>query len=62
MEKVAPSELERIAEWRVKCLLDAGYDAESAVLIGLDTSIDLHLAIELLKRGCPREAALRILF
>lgn len=56
------TERERVARWRVEQLLDAGYDGESALVIGLDASIDLHLALGLLRRGCPLETALRILF
>jgi hypothetical protein len=49
-------------QWRIERLLDAGYNREAAVLIGHDTSIDLHVAVELLRRGCPADAALQILF
>ena len=53
---------DRVVQWRIERLLDAGYSREAAVLIGHDTSIDLHLAVELLERGCPMDAALAILF
>jgi hypothetical protein len=52
----------RVVQWRIERLLDAGYNREAAVLIGHDTSIDLHVAVELLRRGCPAAAALQILF
>jgi len=58
----ADTEQDRIVRWRVGQLLDAGYDGESALVIGLDGSIDLHLAVDLLRRGCPRDTALQILF
>ncbi len=48
--------------WRIERLLEVGYDHESALLIGIDTSIDLHLATDLLRRGCSVENALQILF
>lgn len=58
----AETERQRVTTWRIERLIDAGYDHESALLIGIDTTIDLHLAIDLLRRGCPVENALQILF
>jgi hypothetical protein len=55
-------ERDRVTEWRIERLLDAGYDPEAALLIGLDRSIDLHLAVDLLRDGCPLDTALQILF
>ena len=42
--------------------VDMGTYAGPSLLIGHDTSIDLHTAVELLERGCPMDAALQILF
>ena len=47
--------------WRVERLLDAGYDGETALVIGLDERIDLHRAVALVRSGCPPSTALRIL-
>jgi hypothetical protein len=55
------TEQERIVRWRVERLLDAGYDGEAALLIGMDLGIDLHAAIDLVLAGCSPETALRIL-
>jgi hypothetical protein len=55
------SELDEIVRWRVEQLLDAGYDGETALLIGLDPAIDLHDAVALVLAGCAPETALRIL-
>jgi hypothetical protein len=63
--QVAPArqaEEERVTRWRIEQLLGAGYDGEAALIIGLDTSIDLHQATELLRAGCPIDTALQILF
>lgn len=59
-----PTEREResVTSWRVDCLLDAGYDAEAALVLALDRDVDLHLAVSLLERGCPSDTALQILF
>ena len=56
-----PSEQVRVLSWRVERLLDAGYDGETALVIGLDEGIDLHDAIALVLGGCSPETALRIL-
>ena len=51
----------RIICWRVERLVAAGYDGETALAIGLDLTIDLHAAIDLLLAGCSPETAGRIL-
>lgn len=56
------SELEEVVRWRFEELRRAGYGSEAAFVIAMDTEIDLHLATELLGKGCPAETALRILF
>jgi hypothetical protein len=55
------TESERIERWRVEELARAGYDADDAVELAGRSYVDLHLAIELLERGCPPRIALRIL-
>jgi hypothetical protein len=50
-----------VLSWRVERLLDAGYDGEAALVIGLDPGIDLHRAVELVRAGCLPATALRIL-
>ena len=63
---IAPSrhEIERdnVTSWRVERLLQAGYDAEAALVLALDRDVDLHRAVSLLERGCPPDTALQILF
>lgn len=53
-------EAERVLLWRITRLVDAGYDGASAVELAV-SPVDLHLAVDLLERGCPVELALRIL-
>jgi hypothetical protein len=53
--------LERVEQWRLESLEKAGYDAESAVVLALSRDVDLHLAVQLLERGCPLDLALQIL-
>jgi hypothetical protein len=49
-----------VESWRLSVLLDAGYPPELAELLA-DSKVDLHLAAELLERGCPAPLAARIL-
>ena len=60
-EPTGLSEDERVVFWRAERLERAGYDGEAVVKLALSRDVDLHLAVELLERGCPAETALRIL-
>ncbi len=60
-EPAATSEAGRVEAWREEELLRAGYDHEAAHLVALRTDIDLHVAVELVRRGCAVELALEIL-
>ena len=55
------TESERIQRWRAGELERAGYDEPDAAELAGRADIDLHLAVELLERGCPPSIALRIL-
>jgi hypothetical protein len=55
------TELERIEAWRAEELRRAGYDRRSAGKIAARHDVDLHLAVDLLRRGCPEHLALNIL-
>jgi hypothetical protein len=53
---------ERCVElWRFAQLLRAGYGRRQAFRIAGRRDVDLHLAVDLLQRGCTIETALRIL-
>ena len=52
---------EEILDWRLGQLIEAGYDAEDALRLAVQTEVDLHRAAALLRSGCPPETALRIL-
>jgi hypothetical protein len=54
-------ETELIEAWRAEALERAGYGARDAARIATRHDIDLHMATDLLRRGCPAELALRIL-
>jgi hypothetical protein len=51
----------RVLGWRYEELLRAGYAEREAMLLADRADVDLHLAVELLRRGCPPATALRIL-
>jgi hypothetical protein len=61
LELIFGSELERIERWRHEELERAGYDPESALVLAASHDVDLHDAVELLKRGCTVDLALQIL-
>jgi len=54
-------ESEAILRWRFKQLVAAGYSEESASLLSARPNVDLHLATDLVAKGCPPETAIRIL-
>lgn len=56
-----PEEQDDVTAWRLKTLVDAGYDADSASRIAVRTDIDLHTACDMLANGCTLNQALRIL-
>jgi hypothetical protein len=55
------SELELVEQWRHEALARAGYGPEAATVLAASHDVDLHLAVELLRRGCSVELALQIL-
>jgi hypothetical protein len=54
-------EAERILDWRISQLSRAGYGGEAILLLAPSPDVDLTLAVELVRRGCPHDTALRIL-
>jgi hypothetical protein len=53
LQTFVETESERIERWRAEELERAGY--------AVRPDIDLHLAVDLLGRGCPPDLALKIL-
>ena len=58
---VVDTELERIEEWRREELRRVGYPARDASRLAARHDIDLHLAIDLVSKGCSVPVALQIL-
>jgi hypothetical protein len=54
-------ETERVLRWRAQELRRAGYQPADALILALRTDVDLHVAADLLARGCSERTALLIL-
>lgn len=52
---------DRVRRWRSQQLQQAGYSPIDALVLSRRTDIDLHLALDLIVRGCPPETAVQIL-
>jgi hypothetical protein len=48
-------------DWRLEQLKRAGYTGSRAHELATRSEVDLHLACDLLARGCPEETAFAIL-
>lgn len=55
------AEAELVRSWRLEELERAGYAADQARELAELTYVDLHLATDLLRRGCAPELAVNIL-
>jgi len=61
IEAPTPPQEDPVRRWRREELERAGYPKTYAALLGNLEEIDLHVAVELVLKGCPLETALRIL-
>jgi hypothetical protein len=61
LTSIVDTELELVERWRHEALARAGYDREAAAVLAASHDVDLHLAVDLLQRGCSVELALQIL-
>jgi len=50
-----------VRRWRLHELIRAGYNPCDALVLSGQPGIDLHVAIDLLRGGCPPHTAVRIL-
>jgi hypothetical protein len=60
LEKQGTSEVDAVLRWRFDELLRAGYKREDAEILAHHRDIDLHLATDLVRGGCPSATAVRI--
>ena len=61
VETPSPIVEDPVREWRRLELERAGYPRTYAALLSNLDEVDLHVAVELVHKGCPLETALRIL-
>jgi hypothetical protein len=54
------SEADVVRRWRFDELVRAGYEDEDAIELAFHLDVDLHLATNLVRRGCPSGTAVRI--
>ena len=55
------SAVEEILDWRFEQLLHVGYERRQARVLSRRREVDLHQAVDLVRRGCPHDLALLIL-
>ena len=60
LETVEASELDAVQRWRFMELVRAGYEDGDAIELAFRLDVDLHLAVDLVRRGCPSGTAVRI--
>jgi len=60
-EALAAGETALVRAWRLEALERAGYDQPLACELAERVEVDLHLAVDLLRRGCVQELAGKIL-
>ena len=58
---VDETEQDRVEHWRAEELIRAGYEPSDAIALAARHDIDLHRAVDMIRRGCPPELALQIL-
>jgi len=61
LHELEETETARVERWRAEELERAGYDLGAAAMLAASSAVDLHLAIDLLSRGCPQDTAMQIL-
>lgn len=61
LQLIQGTEIDRVEQWRHEELERAGYDPESALVLAASHDVDLHHAVDLLRRGCTIDLALQIL-
>jgi hypothetical protein len=61
LEILSPTERDEVERWRTGELERAGFDASLARALAPRFDIDLHVAVDLIAKGCPPKLAARIL-
>ena len=61
LESTEQGELSEVRRWRLAALRRAGFTEEQAQALAARSDVDLHRAVDLVRRGCPPELAYSIL-
>jgi ABC-type phosphate/phosphonate transport system substrate-binding protein len=61
VETEVRDETSLVEAWRAEQLEMAGYGAQQAAELAICHHVDLHVAVELVRRGCPADLAVQIL-
>jgi hypothetical protein len=61
LQELPEGEQEQVRLWRLGALRRAGFDDDAAEALAGRQDVDLHFAIDLVRRGCSPEMASRIL-
>jgi hypothetical protein len=60
LETLVDTATDAVISWRFEELVRAGYEDQDAAELAHHAEVDLHMAVELVRRGCPSNTALRI--
>jgi hypothetical protein len=60
-EDLQVDEAAEVRAWRFEALYRCGYESDAAVVLAAKVEVDLHEAVDLIRRGCPPALAARIL-
>ena len=60
-EDLQVDEAAEVRAWRFEALFRSGYESDAAVALAAKVEVDLHDAVDLIRRGCPPALAARIL-
>ena len=60
LEVLYQTEIDQVESWRHDALQRAGYNRESALVLAASHDVDLHQAVDLVRRGCPSGTAVSI--
>jgi hypothetical protein len=61
VDLVIREETDPVEDWRAEQLEFAGYGPPDAARLARRHDIDLHVAVDLVRKGCPADLALKIL-
>jgi hypothetical protein len=61
LAELEEQDVDGVLRWRFLVLKGAGYAVGDAVELATSSNVDLHVAVDLVGKGCPPHTAVRIL-